>query len=62
LAENPRLSTTSSTDDEVQLDHLVVAQVHQHSALEIRPEPGAETEVDDEESADDLGQKPEKNL
>ena len=48
--ENPRFSTTSSTDDEVQVDQLVIAQVHHDPILESQHE----NEADDEDS-DDLG-------
>ena len=48
--DNPRLSTTSSTDEEVQVDQLVIAQVHHDPILESQHE----NEADDEDS-DDLG-------
>jgi hypothetical protein len=60
--ENPRLSTTSSTDEEgVQFDHLVIAQVHhqdQHQHTQHHPilESHHENEADDEDS-DDLGER-----
>jgi hypothetical protein len=48
--DNPRFSTASSTDDEVEVDQLVIAQVHHHPILESQHE----NEADDEDS-DDLG-------